>query len=280
MKKIVILFAALAPMLTWAQYDLLRPSTRTDVGLKGPVYQVMNTIHSVDDDSCWARSSSATYTFGGMMVTYSKIDLANVGDTVEHYYFAGNRLTSCEAMLPYAAENGAVAYRDLTYRLEYTEAGRLDRMITFFPAEDNYIDSIVANVQCNVKGYPARLTSATDTFVYEYNRAGKLDMQYHYAKDMSMRSKSFGYDNDGRLLRVQENSVNGPVSATIYTYDDKGNMTYKAITTWDPATKVTYNYTYTGNVDKYGNWLSRHVTITTNGKVVHCYETRSIVYYK
>ncbi|MBR1850147.1 MAG: hypothetical protein IJ789_02115 [Bacteroidales bacterium] len=267
MKKIVLLIATCLPVLAMAQYDLVRSQKRADVNLKGPVYQVVSNMHSVDDDSCWSIASSATYSFGGLKV--ASLDVTLDGTVTEQYYYAGTRMTACEIV-------GATTE---SYKFEYNDLGQLRKMVTYFPYDGEF-DSVVSNIVCDPKGRPATLNSATDSYSYVYTRDGHLDATYHSAKDGANLSTAISYDSEGRIVRVLENTANGPVRATITSYNKEGNPTDVSTTTWDPASKVTYHYDYPSEPDEHGNWTIRLVTITTNGKAVHCIERRSLLYFK
>ena len=267
MKKIVVLLAAFMPLLSWAQYDLLRMEKRTDANLKGPVYQVVSNMHSLDDDSCWSIASSATYSFSGLKVASTEQSLA--GFSSEQYFYAGNRMTACEK----------VGKTNETYKFEYNDLGRLRKMVVFFMTNGE-ADSIVANIESDVKGRPAKMATATDTYNYEYTKAGQLDMEYHYIKDGENLSRATSYDADGRPIRVLESKTNGPVRSIVYSYNKNGDPVEVTTTTWDPASKVIYHYEYPAKPDENGNWTMRRVTITTNGKKVHCIENRGLIYFK
>ena len=272
--KVFLSIAAIALGAHLAAQPVIIPPTCGTHSLKGPVRAVQTlALLYYDDDTGYdfCETTSEQFDKSGRLCYSINSTSDGMSDVTTYKYDSHGRLSR-------VGFNSTEVYQ---YLYHYAPSGQLDSIVARFFNEGmaQFNHTLVVKKHDN-QCRPLRIESTPDadnlvqTYVFSY-RNGGTTVAYK-SNQINDTVNYYYYNRDGIL-----DSTLYFNKKTIYIYNPKGQLMeeqYYGYPSSQQALVITYEYPSEPYLtDKYGNWLTRYVTMYNGDKRV---EQRTILYYE
>ena len=272
--KVFLSIAAIALGAHLAAQPVIIPPTCGTHSLKGPVRAVQTlALLYYDDDTGYDFCETTTEQFdkAGRLCYSIRSTSDGVNEVTTYDYDSHGRLSRVSC-------NSTEVYQ---YLYHYAPNGQLDSIVARFFNEGmaHFNHTLVVKKRDN-QGRPIRIESTPDadnlvqTYVFSYRNGGTT---VAYSSNQIMDTVSyFYYNRDG----IPDSALYFN-KKEIYLYNSEGQLTeehYLGYPSSQQGFVITYEYPSEPYLtDKYGNWLTRYVTMPTGDKR---FDQRTILYYE